>query len=77
MVKIRDDLPKKADGSIDIQSWVERIAPSRLSDEKNALHQAAQLAASVNEICLYQGLLTAETLLTLEPDINTLLAAIT
>ena len=30
MVKIRDDLPKAADGSIDIETWVARVGQNRL-----------------------------------------------
>ncbi len=84
MVKIRDDLPKSADGSIDIAQWAQRISVNRTDKEKALLQQAAMLnlehgghhLTSVNESCLRQGLLTAETLLTLEPDVETLLAAV-
>ncbi|MBN9287081.1 MAG: GTP diphosphokinase [Gammaproteobacteria bacterium 39-13] len=84
MVKIRDDLPKTSDGSIDIQKWVERIGLNRPAKEQTLLKQAALLnlehgghhLTCVNESCLRQGLMTAETLGTLEPDIETLLAAI-
>ncbi len=84
MVKIRDDLPKATDGSIDIQKWVERIGANRPEKEKALLTQAAMLSLEhgghhltcVNESGLRQGLITAETLATLEPDISTLLAAI-
>lgn len=84
MVKIRDDLPKTSDGAIDIQKWVKRIAQNRSPEEMALLERAALLSlahcgdhlTNVNESCLKQGLLTAETLMTLEPDIATLLAAI-
>ncbi len=84
MVKIRDDLPKAADGSIDIETWVARVGQNRTSQEKALLAQAALLniqngghhLTCVNESCLRQALVTAETLATLEPDIATLLAAI-
>lgn len=84
MVKIRDDLPKTSDGRIDIEKWVERIGQNRSPKEQNLLKQAALLnlehgghhLTCVNESCLRQGLMTAETLGTLEPDIETLLAAI-
>src|SRR5579872_4400184 len=85
MVEIRDELPKKADGTIDIEQWVERVGENRGTDERTLLLQAAYLnlehgghhLTAVNESCLRQGLLTAESLMTLEPDIGTLLAAIT
>lgn len=84
MVKLRDDLPKTADGSIDILQWAERITVNRSPDDKTLLLQSAELSleqgghhlTSVNESCLRQGLLTAETLITLEPDIATLQAAV-
>lgn len=85
MVKIRDDLPKAIDGSIDIQKWAHRVGQNRSNEEIALLEKAAHLCidygknhlTSVKESCLNQGLLTAETLLTLEPDNATLLAAIT
>lgn len=84
MVKIRDDLPKAPDGSIDIAQWVSKISQHRPLQEKEALQLAANFSlehgghhlTSVNESCLRQGLLTAEVLMTLEPDIATLVAAI-
>lgn len=84
MVKIRDDLPKTSDGAIDIEQWAARICANRSAQDKQRLLQSAILSlengghhlTSVNESCLRQGLLTAETLVTLEPDIATLMAAI-
>jgi len=84
MVKIRDDLPKLPDGSIDIEQWATRITVNRTPEEKRLLLKSAMLSlekgghhlTSVNESCLRQGLLTAETLLTLEPDLATLQAAV-
>ncbi len=84
MVKIRDDLPKTSDGAIDIAQWVQRVGKDRSEKERKLLLAAAYLnlengghhLTCVNESCLRQGLQTAETLMTLEPDIATLLAAI-
>lgn len=84
MVKIRDDLPKTPDGKVDIDTWVKRIAKNRSEHEIAILREGAILAlhygehhtTAVNESCIRQGLLTAETLITLEPDVATLLAAI-
>lgn len=84
MVKIRDELPKTSDGTIDIEQWAARICANRSVEDKQRLLQSATLSlengghhlTSVNESCLRQGLLTAETLVTLEPDIATLMAAI-
>lgn len=84
MVKIRDDLPKATDGTIDIEQWAARICANRSVEDKQHLLQSAMLSlengghhlTSVNESCLRQGLLTAETLVTLEPDVDTLMAAV-
>lgn len=84
MVKVRDDLPKTTDGRIDIETWVERLDGGRTQEEKNHLKEAAHLnlengghhLTPVNETCLKQGLITAEILNTLNPDIETLLAGI-
>lgn len=84
MVKIREDLPTKLDGSIDIERWAKRIAWDRSPSDQALLQQAAWInlekggshLTAVKQTCLQQGLLTAETLITLEPDMATLLAAI-
>lgn len=84
MVKVRDELPKTIDGRIDINAWVERLDGNRTESEKQLLIQAAFLnlengghhLTPVNETCLKQGLVTAEILNTLNPDIATLLAGI-
>lgn len=84
MVKIRDDLPKTAEGSIDIDKWIERVGQNRTQAEKALLSKGVLLnlqhggyhLTPVNESCLRQGLLTAESLMTLEPDCETLVAAI-
>ncbi|MGE3320466.1 MAG: GTP diphosphokinase [Candidatus Berkiella sp.] len=84
MVKIRDELPKAPDGTIDIEQWAARITTNRSLEDKQLLLNSAMLSLEhgghhltcVNESCLRQGLLTAETLITLEPDIATLQAAV-
>ncbi len=84
MVKVRDELPKTIDGSIDIDAWVERLSKGKPELEKNLIRQAAYInlengghqVTPVNETCLKQGLVTAEILNTLNPDIATLLASI-
>lgn len=84
MVKIRDDLPSTPEGTIDIAKWSKRITHFHLSEYAPLLEQAALLSVArggnnlteVQEPGLRQGLLTAEALITLEPDVQTLLAAI-
>jgi GTP pyrophosphokinase len=84
MVKIRDDLPSTPEGAIDIAKWSKRITQFHLSEYAPLLEQAALLSVArggnrlteVQESALRQGLLTAEALITLEPDVQTLLAAI-
>lgn len=84
MVKVRDDLPKTQDGSVDIEKWVERVGSHYSDEHKELLKRAAYInlengghhLTPVNESCLKQGLLTAEILTTLRPDIETLVACI-
>jgi len=84
MVKVRDELPKAIDGSIDIEAWVERLSEGKPEQEKNLISQAAYInlesgghqLTPVRETCLKQGLVTAEILNTLNPDTPTLLAGI-
>lgn len=84
MVKVRDELPKTIDGNIDIDAWVERLSKGKPELEKNLIRQAAYInlengghqVTPVHETCLKQGLVTAEILNTLSPDIATLLASI-
>jgi GTP pyrophosphokinase len=84
MVKVRDELPKQKDGTLDLELWVQRICANRTDDEKAALFDAANLALTsgghhltpVCESCIRQGLLTAEVLNSLEPDLPTLVASI-
>lgn len=84
MVKIRADLPKTQDGNIDVHVWAQRITQDHIPESAELLEQVANFSLAhggdklteVNQSCLHQGLLTAEALITLEPDVETLLAAI-
>ncbi len=84
MVKIREDLPTNREGSIDIDSWIQRVTENRDPVDNELLREAATLSLEhaghnltpVKISCVRQGLLTAEALLSLEPDIATMLAAI-
>lgn len=73
MVKIRDDLPRTPQGEIDVAQWIARQLGKRSEAEKLMIKQATLLCARQ---FLDKGLNTAATLLTLEPDIETLTAAI-
>jgi len=84
MVKIRDDLPKRETGEIDIESWAARVGQSFSAHDNQKILKAAYLnlehggeqLTCAHESCLRQGLQTAETLLSLEPDASTIIAAI-
>lgn len=84
MVKVRDDLPKNQDGSIHVDKWVERVGANYSEEERASLRQAVYLnlengghhLTPVNETCLKQGLIAAEILNALNPDVETLIACI-
>ena len=84
MVKVRDDLPKNEDGSINVDKWVERVGVNHTEQERELLLQAVYLnlengghhLTPVNESCLKQGLIAAEILNSLNPDIETLIACV-
>lgn len=84
MVKVRDDLPKTKEGTIDLVHWIERISENRDSLDREKLSKACKLAfdygahqlTAYEESCLRQGLVCAEILSSLHPDIDTLLASI-
>ena len=83
MVKVRDELPKHKDGTLDLPLWAERFSQID-AKERQVLVSAAECALEngghhltpVKESCIRQGLLTAEVLNMLEPDLPTLVAAI-
>jgi GTP pyrophosphokinase len=84
MVKIRDDLPKTKEGTIDLAHWIARIAESRDVAERQKLTEACAVAfeyganhlTAYEESCLRQGLVCAEILSALHPDMDTLIASI-
>ena len=65
MVKIREELPKNAKGSLDIDAWITRVIENRDPSDKALLKEAAMLSLEqgghhltpVKESCLRQGLL--------------------
>lgn len=84
MVKVREDLPQHVDGRIDIEAWLKRGAYFYAPEDQGVLRVAVLLSLEhgtthftpVQMSCFRQGLLTAETLLALRPDISTLAASV-
>lgn len=83
-MKVYDDLPLKADGSIDLEAWVSRVGKSYPDEQAALLRDAALLSLEegglsltpVQESAFRQGLQTAESLLVLQPDMHTLIATV-
>ena len=84
MVKVREAHPLLEDGSIDIDSWLERLSDNRSPEEMALLKKACQcgieaglgLVTSFGESCFYQGMMMAEILQDLGLDASTIAAAI-
>lgn len=84
MVKIREELPYTQEGAVDSAAWAKRLVGTEFAEYAPYLEQAVALSLSCGElyhkqeaqIWLQQGLLAAEVLISLEPDLETLLAAI-
>lgn len=84
MVKIRDELPRTSEGAIDIGVWANRVTSPHWIEYAPLLEEAARLSVTAGENAstaekqqwLADGLLTAESLISLEPDVITLIAAI-
>lgn len=84
MVKVREDLPRTHEGSIDLAQWLSRITNDRSHAGKQLIQHASELALEygahvitpVKESCFRQGLVSAEILSHLDPDAETICAAI-
>lgn len=84
MVKIREELPHTQEGAVDVSAWAKRLAGSEFTEYVIYLEKAAALCLSCGgpdrkeeaQMWLRQGLLSAEVLISLEPDLETLLATI-
>ncbi|MES2211556.1 MAG: bifunctional (p)ppGpp synthetase/guanosine-3',5'-bis(diphosphate) 3'-pyrophosphohydrolase, partial [Pseudomonadota bacterium] len=84
MVKVRDDLPIRDDGSVDLEFWLKHAAEAYSDEKKNCLRQATLLTLKYGShivepypLSLYRyGLVMAEILLSLQPDIDTLIATV-
>jgi len=84
MVKIKDEPHIKADGSIDLEEWLKHLETEHHYHSTQLIRNAcvlSQLAGShhatdTGESCLQQGLATAELLVDLDLDQETIAAAI-
>lgn len=84
MVKVREDLPQKQDGTVDIDQWVSRVAAYLPEKRRECFRQAVLLSFEYGALiqspyqasCFHMGLMTAEILRVLEPDADTLSAAV-
>lgn len=82
MVKVRDDLPKKESGVIDLEKWVDRVLQGKLDKQKVllaaqfCLEKGGHLLTPYQDSCFRYGLTIAEVLTSLEPDTDTLVAAL-
>ena len=84
MVKIVEDLPTDQNGSVDIDQWAFGLSAHFDAPSCDALRQAALISleygghvqTQIHESCFRQGLKTAQVLLGLQPDLQTLLATI-
>lgn len=84
MVKVKEGLPLQADGSIDVEKWLQLIASKGYFQDLGLIRNACTLsqlaghdhATETGESCLQQGLSIADVLADLEVDQETLAAAI-
>ena len=84
MVKVKENMPLNADGSIDVEQWLESIGSKGYFQDLDLLRNACTLshlagfdrATDTGESCLQQGLAMADVLADLEVDQETLAAAI-
>lgn len=84
MVKVKEGLPLNADGSIDVEQWLQLIGSKGYFQDLVLLRNACTLsqlaghehATETGESCLQQGLAIADVLADLEVDQETLAAAI-
>ncbi len=84
MVKVKENMPLNADGSIDVEQWLDGIGSKGYFQDLDLLRNACTLshlsgydiATDTGESCLQQGLAMADVLADLEVDQETLAAAI-
>ena len=85
MVKVKESLSRQADGSIDIEQWIQQLSNRGYFQNLDLIRQACMLsqlaeneqATETGESCLQQGLTMADILADLEVDQETVAAAIT
>lgn len=84
MVKVKEDTPLQADGSIDVEQWLHQLGSKGYFQDLELIRNACNLsqlagldhATETGESCLQQGLAIADVLSDLEVDKETLAAAI-
>lgn len=84
MVKVKENMPLNADGSIDVEQWLDAVGSKGYFQDLDLLRNACTLshlagydrATDTGESCLQQGLAMADVLADLEVDQETLAAAI-
>ena len=84
MVKVKEDTPLQADGSIDVEQWLHQLGSKGYFQDLELIRNACTLsqlagqdhATETGESCLQQGLAIADVLADLEVDQETLAAAI-
>lgn len=84
MVKVKEGTPVNADGSIDLEKWLQNIAAKGYANHMDMIRQACALSqlaghdhpAETGESCLEIGLSMADILADVQVDPETLIAAI-
>lgn len=84
MVKVKEDTPLQADGSIDVEQWLHQLGSKGYFQDLELIRNACTLsqlagqdhATETGASCLQQGLSIADVLADLEVDQETLAAAI-
>lgn len=84
MVKVNENIPLHADGTVDVTAWLEKIAQKGFFQDLNLLSAACDLgqlagqdhAIETGESCFQHGLAMADVLVELEVDQETLAAAL-
>lgn len=84
MVKVKDNTPLLADGSIDVEQWLHQLSAKGYFQDIQLIRAACVLAqmagdehaTETGESCFQQGLAMADVLADLEVDQETLIAAI-
>ena len=76
MVKVRDDLPRLADGTLDLRSWTQRLAAEHGGLNPDRLFEVCDWTASFGQDLLFMGLELAELVAQLKMDQSAVFAAL-